>query len=57
MRYIEVADAAALAATVARLLGNPDEARRIGASAQACLQAHAGATQRVLAVFDTLTPR
>ncbi|WP_281783846.1 lipid IV(A) 3-deoxy-D-manno-octulosonic acid transferase [Sinimarinibacterium flocculans] len=54
---IEVADAADLAAAVARLLGNPDEARRIGASAQACLQAHAGATQRVLAVFDTLTPR
>jgi 3-deoxy-D-manno-octulosonic-acid transferase len=58
---VSIADGAALAAAVERLLDRPEEARAIGERALACAQARRGATSkavhRVRALYDERIPR
>jgi 3-deoxy-D-manno-octulosonic-acid transferase len=53
---IQVADAAALASTIVRLLGDPVERARLGAAARALVEANRGATPRTLEAIGALLP-
>ena len=50
----EVPDAAALVATVADLLAQPEERRRMGEAGRAFATAHRGATDRVMDMLEAI---
>jgi 3-deoxy-D-manno-octulosonic-acid transferase len=51
---LEICDAAGLAAETVRLLGDPDEARRMGEAGRRIVATHRGAAQRTVALLETV---